>query len=270
MKLDLARVASSTFVRFVDEHSQLPSTNDLAMRLAVDGRTETPRLIIAHTQTAGRGRGANRWWSGPGAVTMTLILEPADFSLPGPLWPCVALTTGLSVSESLDPLFGPQALGLKWPNDVWLNGKKVCGVLVEIPHCRPPAPPRLVIGLGVNLNNSIAEAADAPADVRERATTVRDEAGLAVDPTNYLTSFFGILERNLRQLAEPRVDNNDNSIRSRWQARCVLRGRQVEVLAGEILTAGLCHGIDADGALDLETPSGRHRCFGGTVHNFSK
>lgn len=270
MKLDLARLTSETFVRFVDEHAQLPSTNDLAMRLAVDGRTETPRLIIAHAQTAGRGRGANRWWSGPGAVTMTLIIEPADFSIPSPLWPCVALTTGLSVCEALDPLFGPQALGLKWPNDVWLNSKKVCGILVEIPHCRPPVPARLVIGLGINLNNSIAESVDAPADVRERATTVRDEAGRSVDPTEFLLGLFGILQRNLLQLAEPRDDADTDNIRNRWQSRCVLRGRQVEVLAGEMLTVGFCHGIDAEGALDLETLQGHHRCFGGTIHSYSR
>jgi BirA family biotin operon repressor/biotin-[acetyl-CoA-carboxylase] ligase len=257
---DQKRVAAETFVRFIEHHHTLPSTNDLAMRLAPDPRTETPRLILADQQTAGRGRGSNRWWSGPGSLTFTLLIDTEDFSLPSALWPCVALAAGLTVCDILPQLVPSATSGLKWPNDVWLDGRKVCGILVEVPACRTPVPSRLVVGVGLNVNNSLTAA---PADIRQRATSLCDAAGRQFDLTEVLVAFLQQLERNLADLGQS--PDPAPGLVARWQERCVLKGRTVTIDTAGTLVSRVCAGLQPDGSLGLSTPDGITRIYGGVV-----
>lgn len=253
----LDRLATESFVRRVEFRRSIASTNDLAMELAAQAEAETPLLVLAEEQTAGRGRGANRWWSSPGALTFSLILEPAVSHLQPAQWPRVALTTGLSVCEVLRDLVPQAACRLKWPNDVLIDSKKICGILVEVPPCRPPLPQRIVIGVGLNVNNSLTQA---PPDVAARATALCDVASANWDRGAVLIDVLRRLEGNLRALGA-----NDPALVERWQQLCALRGRNVEIEFGTRRIRGLCRGIGADGTLQLDTERGREHVAGGVL-----
>lgn len=271
--INLDRLRRHPFLTRVDWHAVLPSTNDRALELAALESLETPLLILSDEQTAGRGRAANRWWSQRGALTFSLVLEPgADRGVldsPSsaetmrlPLlrtdhWPRVALTAGLALCESLAQLVPHLDFGLKWPNDVLLAGKKLAGILVEIPPVRPPVPRRLVLGMGVNVNNSLA---DAPAEIQATGTSLCDAGGLEFDSTELLLGWLTQFASNLQALAADQTD-----LATRWQARCVLTGKQIALQTGERELTGLCRGIEADGALLLDTPAGRERLYAGTL-----
>ena len=253
--LDLDRVPAETFVRAVEFHNELPSTNDRALQLAADPLTPTPLLVLAERQTAGRGRGANRWWSSEGALTFSLLLSDDELGPRGGERPKIALLTGLAVCETLAPLAAPARVQVKWPNDVLIDGRKVCGILIEAvggPNGRA------VIGLGINVNNSLA---GAPAEFRGRATSLRDVTGLEYDRTAILAM---LLERLRAELAA----GSTVDLTARWEPRCALCGRIVQVEnAGRRIT-GVCCGIDGDGALTVETESGRERVASGVVRSW--
>jgi BirA family biotin operon repressor/biotin-[acetyl-CoA-carboxylase] ligase len=258
--LDLERLRRDSFVANVEWHQALPSTNDHALQLAAIEALDTPLLVLADEQTAGRGRGSNRWWSGTGGLTFSLVLDPDRIgtrSLKTEHWPRVALTAGVALCEALVGLAPHLDYGLKWPNDVLLSGKKVAGILVEIPPARPPVPRRIVLGMGVNVNNSLA---DAPIEIQERGAALCDATGLEFDVTQVLLAWLARFTDNLDALA---VDDPELPIR--WQSRCVLSGKSVELQAGERAIRGICRGIGSDGALLLDTPAGPERLYGGVL-----
>lgn len=263
--LDLERLQHSPFVGRVEWHALLGSTNDEALRRAADERLETPLLIVADEQTAGRGRGRNRWWSGPGALTFSLVIDPArigparigEVPLRTEHWPRVALTAGAALCEAIDTVAPRLECGLKWPNDVLIAGRKVAGILVEIPPSRPPVPRRIVLGMGINVNNSLA---GAPAEVRVAGTALCDAADCRFDPTEVLLAWLDRFAGNLQALS---LDDPD--LPAQWQSRCVLSGKEVELQAGERQVRGKCLGIAGDGALLLETTVGTERLYGGVL-----
>lgn len=250
--LDLPRLERDTFVRRVEWHETLSSTNDRALQLAAATEQEAPLLVIAGEQTAGRGRGKNRWWSGPGALTFSVLLDPARHHLRAELWPRVSLTAGVAVCQALEQVAPQESVGLKWPNDVWLVNKKVCGILVETTPNR-----RLILGIGLNANNSMQAAPD---DIRSRAISVCDVLNASIDPTDLLVDLLQRIEFHFQQLAVEHAD-----LPRLWQSRCVLTGRRVEVEQNDRRHSGVCRGIDSDGALLLDTPAAPVRLHAGVV-----
>jgi len=258
---EFASVTNDTFVNRLEFHPLLGSTNDRSLELAREPHLETPLIVLAATQTAGRGRGANRWWSGDGALTFSLILEPGLLDLPPTVWPRVAVVTGLTLCEAFADRVPSASVRLKWPNDVHVDGKKVAGILVEVPPAAYPVPARLVVGIGINVNNSWR---DAPDEIRDKGTALCDVGGAALSPGELLTELMNRLSDNLRQLAEtPEV------LAPRWRACCALTGKTVEIQQGERLVRGVCLGIDDDGALLVQQESDRIKLYGGTVAKVS-
>jgi BirA family transcriptional regulator, biotin operon repressor / biotin---[acetyl-CoA-carboxylase] ligase len=256
----LQRIQDETFVDAVELHEALPSTNSRALELVTQGMLgRRCSLILAEQQTAGRGRGANRWWSAEGGLTFSLLLNSQALSLPVNRWPLVSLTTGLAVCEAIDPLLGPYSdkTSLKWPNDVYLQGRKLCGILVEGADHRIGA---LVIGIGVNVNNSYSAA---PGDLQQKAVALCDVLHEEIDRSEVLLNIVKQLETRIKLLADGRDD-----LRALWQERCLLTGRtvQIEMHSGEI--TGLCRGIDRDGTLLVETSGGCQRIVSGVVRSF--
>jgi len=258
--LDLVRLRELPLLAAFEWHETLPSTNDHALQQAGREFLKTPLLVIAEQQTAGRGRGSNRWWSQEGALTFTLVIEPGAAGI-APLrtehWPRVALTAGMALCETLEAVSSDLDCGLKWPNDVLIAGKKVAGILVEIPPTPAGVPRRLVLGMGLNVNNSLA---DAPSEVASRAISLRDATGSPQDATQILLDWLGRFSESLHALAA-----DDPALPARWQSRCVLTGRQVELLVADRPTCGLCHGIADDGALLLERGVAIERLYGGAL-----
>ena len=288
------RLREETFVRTVELFEQLDSTNRHALeRLCVaeaaSFRTDAgsvghgpafdlPALIVARRQTDGRGRGSNRWWSAEGALTFSLVVDEATAGFAVGSDPRVALLAGLAVADALDPLLPRDAIGLKWPNDVLVDGRKVCGILTEVPPRRRGADVALldgrrerrsesgnqrrrpsssgtrdavVIGVGLNVNNSLR---DAPPELRETATALCDAVDGELSIPEILLEFCRRLEQCFRDfLSDPAA------VRSSWVRRCVLTGRGVTARIGGEVVSGRCGGIHDDGSLIVQTEVGERR-----------
>jgi BirA family biotin operon repressor/biotin-[acetyl-CoA-carboxylase] ligase len=252
---DLKRVEAETFVAEIAYRPEVSSTNDWALELAREGGRRLPLLALASQQTQGRGRGANRWWSSPGALTFSLLLNTREV-LPAPsALPQLSLVAGLSVCEALTLTAGP-GVRLKWPNDVLLDRQKVCGILVESP-ANPPE--RCVIGIGINVNNSLSEA---PEEVRQRAVSLADATGQPWDVTDVLMDVLRQLEISFANFADGRLRVSDAS--RPW---CGLTGKRIAVAAGKRRIEGICVGIDDDGALRVRTWESEQRLFSGVVES---
>jgi len=250
----LARIRAETFVREIDYHRELPSTNDLALELSTMDDLPLPLLVLAEHQTAGRGRGANSWWANPGSLTFSLVIETEKVQIPVDRWPQISLTVGLSVCEAIESLLPDCKIGLKWPNDVHLNDRKVCGILVEVP---PERNGRLVLGIGLNVNNSFELA---PRKLRGLATSLSDVGNREFTRAGILVDLLNLLAGNLEALAA-----SDFDLSRRWKERCVLTGKTVHHSSGAEQTLGVCDGIDIDGALLIRTEQGAKRFYGGIL-----
>ncbi len=260
----------------VEWHAEIGSTNSRALELASSDSLPTPILVGADLQSAGRGRGGNRWWSTEGALTFSLVLDPTqDFlgpdvpALTPAHWPRLSLVAALALCHELDRLLPGATAQLKWPNDVHIAGRKLAGILVEtVPGAT--STPRLVLGMGVNVNNSLR---DAPSELQESACSLVDMMGGLLCEGVSLSALHPAIDRlrvlcgwmrEFTELAQG-LAQDDPLLPEGWRQRCPLAGRQVSLQAGDRTVSGLCLGIDDSGALLVDTPMGTERCFGGVV-----
>ena len=251
------RILAADLVKQLVLRAEIGSTNDLAMELVAAGQLRTPALVLAERQMAGRGRGANRWWSAAGALTFSLVLDPAQINLPAERWPPISLATAVAIVTALEPLAAGVRFGVKWPNDVHAGERKIAGILVEIPNQAQLAQRRIIVGVGLNVNNSWHTA---PPELQAIGAALTDLTGQTHDATDVLLAVLTEIDDRIDQLGR-----SDARLADAWQSLCVLRGRHVELDLGQRLVAGPCSGIDADGALVVETPTGSQRIFGGAV-----
>ncbi len=255
---DFDRIRQETFVDVIDYHAQIDSTNTRALQLVASDDTAQPcTLVLAEEQTAGRGRGNNVWWSGPGALTFSVLIDCQQVSLPIGRWPQIALTTGLAVCDGVDQFLGQQVAALKWPNDVFLEGKKVCGILVESGDHRRQ---NVVVGIGVNVNNSLASA---PVELSGKAIALCDLLPHPIVPVDFLVFLLKRIASRLAVLA-----SGDLHLPNEWQARCLLTNRKVEIDTGAQTVTGVCQGINHDGALLVQTKLACERILSGVVTKF--
>jgi BirA family biotin operon repressor/biotin-[acetyl-CoA-carboxylase] ligase len=217
-----------------------------------------PWLVVGEKQTAGRGRGENRWFAGDGALTFSLVISPADFDLKSDTLGLLSLSTGVAICEALESFYGQLSLKVKWPNDVYLNAKKLAGILIESAH-GPEGP--LVIGVGINTHNSLL---NAPADVQQRAISLGDVlTDLDLNDTLVDTITQRMLQSYLALGQSPA--ETSESLRDRFQSRSYLDRLDVTITTGETIHQGICIGIDTRGGLILQTPAGTKTHYAGTV-----
>jgi BirA family biotin operon repressor/biotin-[acetyl-CoA-carboxylase] ligase len=251
---DLERIRRETQVAWLEYHDAIDSTNTRALELAAQGESRLPLLVLANRQHAGRGRGSNRWWGGDGALTFSLLISTSAAEVPQKNWPLISLTTALAVSQVLEERLPTAMVRIKWPNDVYVNARKLCGILVETSANRSDA---LVVGVGVNVNNSLDQA---PPELRSMATSLVDLARRTFDRTELLIDV-------LRGLSEflPLLSGDSWQLADAWRQRCCLHGRTVQLDKGSRTVIGVCQGIDDEGALLLLAEGGVERCFGGVI-----
>ena len=212
-------------------HRLTDSTNERAKLLAAAGAPHGT-LVTADEQETGRGRQGRVWTAPPGtAVLMSVVLRELDELLP--------LTAAVAISEAL-----PLEAAIKWPNDVWIDGRKVAGILVE----GRPQDGWAVLGIGLNVTTE-----DFPPELAETATSLR-LAGVETTRAQVLTDILGSLSG---WLGSPR-----DAVLRAWRERDALKGERVRWSDGE----GIAAGIDDSGALLVETGNGRVTLDAGEVH----
>jgi BirA family biotin operon repressor/biotin-[acetyl-CoA-carboxylase] ligase len=216
----------------------LDSTNSHAFELAREGAAEGT-LIMTDDQTAGRGRIGRTWKSLPGQqLAFSLVLRP---TFPAHF---LVMAAAVAVADAVSGVTGLPA-DIKWPNDVLVQGRKVCGILIETSEGFA------VLGIGINANGSLA---DDP-ELGARATTLAQERGAVVSREALAAEVLRGLDRIYTALMSGGAAAQED-LRDIWRARLVTLGRPVTLRQGEATVAGVAEDVDADGALLLRLGSG--------------
>ncbi|MCC7518171.1 MAG: biotin--[acetyl-CoA-carboxylase] ligase [Verrucomicrobiae bacterium] len=234
--------------------TETTSTHDVAARLAAQGAKEGS-VILAETQTAGRGRRGRVWASPAGkGVWFTVILRP---HLPPSAASRITVMAGVAVARALRRTTG-LPLHIKWPNDLLCRGRKLAGILTEI-GLEEGRLAYALLGVGVNVN---LVADDLPEDLRGCATSLKQEAGRAFSRATLAAEMLGEIEQGLVRLD----DTGFPAVADEWIALDDTLGRQVSVAGPDGRRRGLAAGLDTDGALLLRLDEGRtERIHGGDV-----
>ncbi|MEI6225183.1 MAG: biotin--[acetyl-CoA-carboxylase] ligase [Deltaproteobacteria bacterium] len=231
---------------------ELPSTNDRARELA-DAGAAHGEVVVAESQTAGRGRRGRAWASPAGRnLYLSVILRP---NLPPQRAPELTLVASVAACDACRK--AGVEVGIKWPNDLLVGERKVAGILTEL-SAEPDLVHWVVLGIGVNLNSG---SGDFPADLRGVATSLSIERGQPVPRALFAAALLSELEQWLDRHAA----DGFGPVREAWRERSVTLGREVRVDAdgGEI--SGVAEDIDASGALLVRGRSGLVRVVSGDV-----
>lgn len=226
------------------------STNDRAMEEAVSGAAHGT-LVVAECQSSGRGRLGRVWQSPPGAgVYCSVVVH-----LPAAVAPLLTLAAGVAVADGLRVSTGLE-VQLKWPNDIWVDGRKLGGILSEAAAIEAERAV-VVTGIGLNLTPSVWHP-----DLAGRATSIEDELGRGVDRGLVLAEVLVALEERTRQLAE----GGAPAMLADWRTLAApLMGRRVTWERGGEAVEGQATGIDDTGALVVGTAWGVERIVAGEV-----
>lgn len=252
---DITRIIRETSIRHVEYHPTLPSTSTTAVELLAPLLEVSPSLVLTSLQTAGRGRKGNAWWSSPGALTFTIIVDAGELPVTPERRPMVSLAAGLAVRDALKTHAPEQAFLLKWPNDIYTGEQKICGILVEQHSIGDRQ--AVLIGIGINVNNSLR---GAPAEVAQRATSLFDLHGQSLELTTLLIELLQRLDFRIGQLStQPRLALSEAN------RHHMLTGRTVTLQLADQKVTGTCIGIDDEGQLVLQSDTQLHRCSSGIV-----
>ena len=250
-------LTASTFVRQVEYHPELASTNDLALEILQSGAGySAPLLVLCDQQTAGRGRNTNTWWTQPGGLTFSLVLNAEDCGLSAELRPRVSLAAAVAVALTVEDCIG-QPAAIKWPNDVFVSQRKIAGILTETAAGNPDV---LVVGIGLNVNNTFHAA---PVDVTGHAISLFEITTESFALQAVLVSLLRFFETALEQLA-----GDPPMLAAAWQSRDFLQHKTVTVDSGPQAVSGLCAGIDIDGGLKLHVNGTERKVYGGRVQAY--
>ena len=238
-----ARLGPCPLVREIVVFAETASTNDSAMQRGRQG-TEGGLIIFAERQTAGRGRFGRSWASAAHrGLWFSLLLRPA---LPPSLWPRLTTWAAVSLAATIENSLGLVA-AIKWPNDIWVSGRKVAGILAESGtdvNNRPFA----VMGIGVNVNHS---SGDFPRELAGKAGSLSMATGRVIDRPALAANLLRELDLRLPQVAAAFPEMIAEAAR-----RSLLLGRWVQVQSGPHILEGRAEELDPDGHLLLRHSDG--------------
>jgi BirA family biotin operon repressor/biotin-[acetyl-CoA-carboxylase] ligase len=240
-----------------DEHLhhfyKIGSTNTAAMASAAEGAPEGS-VFLAEEQTAGRGRGANSWQSQRSTgIYCSVVLRPA---VPPSEVLGLALAAGLAVQSAIQQVDSRVAADLKWPNDVLIGGKKVCGILAEM-NAEATRVRYLVVGIGINVNQ-----ASFPKELG--ATSLRLVTRSEWSRVDLVAALLKSLDREYRQLLED-PEARDSILRRFAENSSWVQGKAVRIEENGSSFEGTTEGLDPRGFLLVRTPKGTQTVLSGTV-----
>jgi len=218
---------------------ELTSTNDMAKELAMKGAKEGT-VIVAGTQTHGRGRLGRDWISPEGGLWFSIILRPKVSPRDAPK---LTLMMSVAVAKSINKLFDLE-VEIKWPNDVLVKGKKVCGVLTET-STNGESLNFAVVGVGVNANFSLR---DFPASLRGSSTTLKEEMKREIDCEALLRSLLEETEHYYNMFTQGKF----NTVLAEWKQLSKFLDSYIEVTSLDEKFEGWATDIDENGALMIK------------------
>ncbi|MDB4777917.1 biotin--[acetyl-CoA-carboxylase] ligase [bacterium] len=228
---DLKSLQQTLRLKSVIFQVEMSSTNDVGLEILKQSSTSLPCLVLAETQSAGRGRGGNRWSTSEGALTFSLLLERANIALP-----LLSLVAGLSIARTLETTSEllPQ---LKWPNDVYVGQNKIAGVLIE------SNANGIVVGMGININNR---------PTVEHSTSLQQITCRPSQLQSILTHLLGCFFDTFEFAA-----TSPQQLIEQCQNSMLYLGREICFDIGTQEFAGTFLGLDDSGGMILETSTGR-------------
>jgi BirA family biotin operon repressor/biotin-[acetyl-CoA-carboxylase] ligase len=234
---------------------KIGSTNTAAMAGAAEGAGEGS-VFLAEEQTAGRGRGAHSWQSERSVgIYCSVVLRP---SLPPSEVLVLALAAGLAVRAAIEQVHPHMNADLKWPNDVLIAGKKVCGILTEM-NAEVTRVRYIVVGIGVNVNQT-----NFLKELEGEATSLRLATGSEWSRVELAAALLKSLDREYRLLnAEPGA--RQLILRRFAEQSSWVRGKQVRVEENGSRVEGTTEGLDERGFLQVRTAHGLQTVLSGTV-----
>ncbi len=251
----------------------IDSTNDYAHKLAKEGAKEGT-VVLSESQSKGKGRLGRTWFSPSGAnIYLSVILRP---QMPSTQITLLTFAAAIAVAKAIRDAANLDA-DIKWPNDILIKGKKVAGILSEMeanknppipPFKIPLSPPLLkgdigglsggkgglnvrfaIIGIGINVNLGLN---DIPTELKDKATSIKSETGIAADRTNLICRVLENLEEWYNLFERNRV----NDINEEWKSLAITIGRDVKVQSGNSFIEGRAVDIDESGALLIKDRNG--------------
>jgi BirA family biotin operon repressor/biotin-[acetyl-CoA-carboxylase] ligase len=227
----------------------IDSTNRYA-RMLIKENIDDGTVVIADTQTGGRGRKNRKWSSNIGGLWFSVILRPRISSRRGMV---VTMAASISVTSSINKLYGLNA-EIKWPNDVLINGKKVCGILTEI-VTEDDEISSLVVGLGVNVNNNLG------IELKKVATSLKIEIGKDLSIMELLSDIIRNFDKNY-----VKIKFDDYAfLKNKWNQYANIIGRKIEVTEENKKTTGVVIDVDNDGFLILKKGKKKVRIDNGDI-----
>jgi BirA family biotin operon repressor/biotin-[acetyl-CoA-carboxylase] ligase len=239
----LSRLGPCALVREIVVFAETGSTNESAMQRGRQG-AENGLVIFAERQTAGRGRFGRPWASASHrGLWFSLLLRP---TLPASTWPRLTTWAAVSLAATIENSLG-LAAGIKWPNDIYIQGRKIAGILAES-GVDAAGQPFAVVGLGVNVNH---DPGDFPPELEGKAGSLRMVSGRLIDRPTLATNLLRELDARLPQVAEDFPGMIAETAR-----RSLLLGHWVQVRSGQHLLEGRAETLDAHGHLLLRQADG--------------
>lgn len=240
--LTAAAITDNLGTRFIGQrviyYPSLTSTNDVAKQEAQQGAAEGT-VVIAEEQTAGKGRIKRAWLSPRGSIALSVILYPELGYLSS-----LIMIASLAVVHCLEKVTGLKSQ-IKWPNDILINSKKVCGILIEN-EVKGNKVDYAIIGIGVNVNLRLSDFPEIP----PTATSLSQELGRDVSQLDMIRCLLAEIER--LYLALPA----GGSVYQEWRDNLVTLGKKVQVSSDETTYEGIAESVTKDGSLLLRQSDG--------------
>ena len=228
---------------------RIPSTNIFAKELIKECPVEGT-IVIADVQTSGRGRKNRFWYSPSGGLWFSVILYP---NLSPKIGILITMAVSISIVQAIKDITGLET-EIKWPNDLLLNGKKVCGVLTEI-DADSDKIKYAIVGIGINVNNLIDK------KLKNTAISLKEGFGSEVSRIKILKPILEYLDNNYYKL----INQKFEYIKKAWLSYTKIIGRKIQVINENIIIEGIVQDIDDNGYLILKTNSGSIKIVNGDI-----
>ncbi|MFB9275238.1 biotin--[acetyl-CoA-carboxylase] ligase [Cohnella cellulosilytica] len=244
----LPKLRTSSFGRRLTLLDVVDSTQN-ELRLLAERGAEEGTLVIAEQQTSGRGRMGRSWVSPAGkGIWMSLLLRPP---VPLPLTPQLTLLAAVALSRAISQQLPALEIGIKWPNDLLVDGKKISGILLES-AAEDERLNYIIVGMGISAN---LEAEDYSEELLSKAISLKMASGQTVDRSALIAA---VLEQ-FEQLYKLYLEQGFAPIRTLWEARSVTLGKRTELYTPQGTVVGVPLGLDDMGGLRIELPDGSAR-----------